>query len=141
MLSRTGLHAVKALTALAGLAPDDYLGAATLAERIHAPRNYLGKLLQQLSRDGLVVSQKGQGGGFRLARAAESLTLYDVIDPIEHVARWSGCFLGGLTCSHEAPCAVHAAWEKTRAAYLDFLRSTRLSDLVHHPFPQSAGKH
>jgi len=130
MISKTGLHALKALTALAQLPPGRYAGTADVAKAIGAPRNYLGKLLQTLASDGLVISQKGLGGGFRLGRDPAKVTLYDVMDRIEHVSRWSGCFLRSGACSCRAPCAVHARWKATRAAYLTFLKDTTIADLA-----------
>ena len=70
MLSKTGLHAVRAIVALARLPGGAYAGAGRIAQEISAPQNYLGKLLQSLADEGLVESQKGLGGGFRLARSA-----------------------------------------------------------------------
>lgn len=139
MMSRTGIHALTALTALAELAPGAYAGAADIAERISAPRNYLGKLLQRLAETGLLESQKGKGGGFRLARDPHTITLYEVIEPIEHVSRWLGCFLGRAECSDCAPCAVHQRWGKIRDQYLDFLRETTLADLAARRPPLSTG--
>src|SRR5690349_20572545 len=110
MISRTGLHAVRALAVLAALPSGEFAGAADIAEHIGAPPNYLGKLLQALSRHRLVVSQKGSGGGFRLAKPAGRITLFDVINPIEQLDRWQGCVLGRKTCSDVNPCAVHDRW-------------------------------
>lgn len=78
MVGKTGLHAVQALTALAKLPEGSFLGAVTLAQQISAPQNYLGKLLQTLAREGLVTSQKGLGGGFRLNRKADEVSLFDM---------------------------------------------------------------
>jgi len=136
-MSRTGIHALTALTALAELAPGAYAGAADIAQRISAPRNYLGKLLKRLAEAGLLESQKGKGGGFRLAREPHTITLYDVIEPIEHVSRWQGCFLGRPECSDLAPCAVHQRWGKVRDEYLEFLRETTLADLATHRLPHT----
>ncbi len=130
MMSRTGIHALTALAALAELPPGAYAGSADIAERISAPRNYLGKLLKRLAEVGLLESQKGKGGGFRLARGPQAITLYEVIEPIEHVSRWQGCFLGRSECSDLAPCAVHQRWGKVRDQYLEFLRETTLADLA-----------
>ena len=55
MLSRTAIHAVRALSHLAGLPAGTFAGSAVLAERIGAPANYLGKLLQGLAARGLVA--------------------------------------------------------------------------------------
>jgi Rrf2 family protein len=135
MLSRSGIHAVRALVALAIVPDGDYKGAAALAEETGAPPNYLGKLLQTLSREGLVESQKGLGGGFRLARAPEDITMYDVVQSIEDVRRWTQCLFGGNGCSEDNPCAVHDRWATIRESYLEMMRTTRLVDLLptaHH---------
>jgi Rrf2 family protein len=124
------MHAVRAMVALARLPEGSYAGASSVAKEIGAPRNYLGKLLQNLAREGLVESQKGLGGGFRLARAPRSISLLDVVEPIEHVSRWSGCILGRAECSDEMPCAIHTRWKTVRSAYLRLLTRTTIADLV-----------
>ncbi|HZU38934.1 MAG TPA: Rrf2 family transcriptional regulator [Gemmataceae bacterium] len=130
MLSKTGLHAVRAMVALARLSDGTYAGAARIAREIGAPQNYLGKLLKALAREGLVESQKGLGGGFRLARAADAISLLDVVEPIEHVSRWSGCILGRPECSEVQPCAIHHRWKTVRNAYLQMLTKTTIAELV-----------
>jgi Rrf2 family protein len=116
--------------ALAQVPEGTYAGAAAIAKEINAPQNYLGKLLQSLSREGLVQSQKGLGGGFRLARPAQSISLLEVVEPIEHISRWSGCILGRSQCSDESPCAIHHRWKQVRDAYLRLLKQTTIADLV-----------
>jgi Rrf2 family iron-sulfur cluster assembly transcriptional regulator len=130
MMTKTGLHAVRAVVALAKLPEGVYAGAARIAREIGAPQNYLGKLLQVLAREGLVESQKGLGGGFRLARGSRAITLLDVIEPLEHVSRWSGCILGRSECSDGDPCAIHNRWKAVRDAYLHMLRRTTIAELV-----------
>jgi Rrf2 family protein len=130
VLTKTGLHAVRALVALAKLPAGSYAGAARIAHEIGAPQNYLGKLLKALAREGLVESQKGLGGGFRLTRDPQSITLLDVVEPIEHVSRWAGCILGRPECSDAEPCAIHNRWKAVRDAYLAMLRRTTLAELV-----------
>jgi Rrf2 family protein len=135
MMTKTGLHAIRAMAVLAKFADKGYVGANRVAEEINAPPNYLGKLLQSLARESLVESQKGIGGGFRLARDPNRITLYDVIDPIEHLGRWTGCVLGWRECSDEHPCAVHERWKKVRADYLALLQRTTIADLVRNGEP------
>jgi Rrf2 family protein len=130
MLSKTGLHAVRALVALARLPTGAYAGAARIAQEIGAPQNYLGKLLQSLAEEGLVESQKGLGGGFRLARDPKQISLLDIVEPIEHVSRWSGCILGRTECSEAHPCAIHNNWKSVRCAYLNMLQRTTIAELV-----------
>jgi Rrf2 family protein len=130
MISKTGVHALLAVVALGRLQRDQYAGAADIARGIRAPRNYLGKLLKKLADEGLLESQKGKGGGFRLRRDPSRIALLDAIDPIESVSRWSGCFLGQGRCSDSQPCAVHERWKKVRDTYLAFLEETTIADLL-----------
>lgn len=130
VISKTGLHTIRALAELARLDGGEFLGASALARRIDAPPNYLGKLLQSLTRSGLVESRKGLGGGFRLGRNPAEVSLLDVLEPIDHVGRWRGCFLGGSTCSDEDPCVVHDRWGELRDMYLALLGKTMIADLI-----------
>lgn len=130
MISRTGQHHVRALAYLAILPAGTYAGAPLLAHAIGAPRNYLGKLLQSLTRHGLIESRKGAGGGFRLARPAREITLLQILEPIEQLSSLSSCFLGEPICSNESACAVHHRWAGVRDAYLALLAETTLGDLV-----------
>jgi Rrf2 family protein len=118
------------MVVLAKLPAGAYAGAANIAREIKAPQNYLGKLLQVLARAGLVQSQKGLGGGFRLTREPRHISLLDVVEPIEHISRWSGRILGRPECSEEHPCAIHDRWKKVRQAYLHMLQQTTIADLV-----------
>ena len=129
MLSKTAAHALKAVVVLAEH-PGEFQGAAKVAERIDAPRNYLGKMLQILSREGIVASQKGFGGGFQLARAAEDVTLYDVVEPIDKLSKWDGCFINQSFCPEKGPCPLHERWEGIRDGYLSMLKESTVADLV-----------
>lgn len=128
MISKTALHALKAVAILAN-APSEFVGAGSIAERIGAPPNYLGKLLQGLVQAGILRSQKGLGGGFQLARSPESITLYDVVEPIDHVSKWKGCFMGNVACSPTDPCALHHKWEQVRDIYMQMLTMSTLDDI------------
>lgn len=129
MLSKTALHAVKAMVLLAEN-PDSFHGAASVAEKIGAPRNYLGKLLQGYILTGLVDSQKGMGGGFQLAKKPEDISLYDIVEQVDHVSRWEGCFMGRDACNAANPCEMHDQWVFVRNAYLDMLKRSTLAHVI-----------
>jgi Rrf2 family protein len=130
MLTKTGLHAVRAVVELATLPAGTFAGAADVADRIGAPPNYLSKVLKTLARAGVVRSQRGLGGGFCLARPAKAVSLLDVVEPLEHVSRWTGCILGRPECSDVDPCPIHDRWKAVRGQYLRMLGSTTIADLV-----------
>ncbi len=131
MISKTALHTLKAVVLLAEQ-PGEFQGAAHIAEQIGAPQNYLGKLLQALVQTGIVHSQKGMGGGFCLARKPGEISLFDVVEPVDHISRWEGCFMGKAACDAANPCALHHQWAAVRQSYLKMLKGSSLADVVEH---------
>ena len=129
MINKSSLLAIKALAELAQLPPGECEGAASIARKINAPANYLGKLLQSLVFCGLVVSQKGKGGGFRLKKSPRKIALLDVVASIEDIDKWSQCFLGRKQCLDSHPCSVHDQWKQVREASQKFLENITLHDL------------
>ncbi len=130
MISKTGIQATLALAYLAKIDKNAYAGASQIAEKINAPKNYLGKLLNRLASEGLLVSVKGYNGGFRLAKAASKISIYDTVEPIDSISKLYGCFLGQASCSCDTSCAVHKKWDKIRNDYLKFLKTTTIKDIA-----------
>ena len=115
---------------LAKLPEGQYAGAKSIAIKIKAPQNYLGKMLQNLANQKMVTSQKGLGGGFRLNRDPKKIALYDVVEPIDNVSLWKECILGLKKCSDSNPCTAHHGWKRVRENYYKFLKNTSIADLV-----------
>lgn len=130
MITKTGIYGLRAMLALAKLPEGEYAGVPRIAELVDVPQSYLSKLLRILARAGLVRSQRGLGGGFRLARDPASISLYDIVEPLEQIERWSGCFLGNPVCSEEHPCALHSRWKEVQQAYLSMMRRSTLGELA-----------
>ena len=130
MISKTSTQVINALVELARLPEGEFMGTKDIANIIHAPQNYLGKMLQSLCAHKIVISRKGLGGGFRLNKEAKNISLYEVVEPIEKVSFWSECALGLKKCSDVTPCAIHDRWKGVRSSYYGFLKKTSIADLV-----------
>jgi len=130
MLSKTSTQVINAFIELAKLPLGEFEGAVSIAKKIKAPENYLGKMLQSFAENGLVISKKGFGGGFRLARDPKKIRLYDIVQPIDNIKLWSECALGLKQCLDTSPCAVHFGWKKVRETYYEFLKNTSIADLA-----------
>lgn len=130
MISRTGTHTLKALLSLRQIPVGSYAGAEQLALQVHAPANYLSKLLRQIARAGIVEGRKGRNGGFRLTSGWRTLSLFDVLSPIEHFESFKACFLGKPRCTPANPCLLHEGWSRVRDQYVEFLKATTLSDIA-----------
>lgn len=130
MLSKTEEYALRAAVHLAQHAPEGPCRAQDIARGSQIPANYLSKILHQLARAGVVESERGRYGGFRLARPARELTLAHVIEPFGSLSDRGRCLLGRAECSDENPCGAHERWKRVRAATTAFFAETTLADVI-----------
>lgn len=111
--------------------PSDALVPAIAMEgKVRVPANYRGKILNQLTRAGLLESTRGRTGGFRLSRPAARIKLFDVVAPFEPPAAAGKCVLGRARCSNAAPCGAHERWRQLSTAREDFLKGTTVEDVA-----------
>ncbi|MEE9403697.1 MAG: Rrf2 family transcriptional regulator [Algisphaera sp.] len=105
-----------ALRAVVWLADHDERPQTTakIADGTKMPPSYLSKVLQGLSRNGLVKSQRGLHGGFSLAVDANTLTVLDVVNAIEPMQRILTCPLG-LSTHGKKLCALHQSLDDIMA--------------------------
>jgi Rrf2 family protein len=95
------------------------------------PYHFLAKILQELSRKGLLTSHKGPRGGFALKTRAESIRLLDIVDAIDGPGLRNSCVLGFQECSATRECAVHQKWAGIREAVQEMLASRNISQVAH----------
>lgn len=129
MLSQTAQYALRAALAIAAQPDGQSLGAARLAQVLKVPPNYLSKTLYQLARAGLLESNRGKLGGFRLARPADRITLLEVVSLFDEMSSGRVCLLGRPVCSDHSACAAHARWKAVSDRNATFFRETTLADL------------
>jgi Rrf2 family protein len=94
------------------------------------PANYLSKILHALARAGVLESERGPNGGFRLARSPEELSLAEVMAPFEAIVEQRSCLLGRDQCSDEAPCRLHEHWKLASDPMIEFFKNTKIADLI-----------
>jgi Rrf2 family protein len=128
MISKSAQYAVRAVIVISA-EPSLNHGAQEIAGKIGAPPNYMGKLLRLLADAGVLESTRGSGGGFRLARPSGEISLFEIVEPIDKVSRWTTCFLGLSSCSPGTPCALHPRWEPIRESYLQMLKELTIAEI------------
>jgi Rrf2 family protein len=104
-----------------------------IADALDAPRNYLSKTLGQLARQELITAVRGPNGGFRLERAAASVTLAEVVEPFGDPGGARMCLEGGRRCEAGSPCRAHTRWAAVRRAARAPLEQTTIADLLAEP--------
>jgi Rrf2 family transcriptional regulator, nitric oxide-sensitive transcriptional repressor len=128
MFSQTTEYALRAMVCLAQT-PDELAAAPTLARQTRVPANYLAKVLQQLAAAGLVNGRRGVGGGYRLAKPAEQITLFDIVTAMGTVRPDGSLPDGDGPSDHCLRLLEHKLREATNAVTSVF-RGVTLDELV-----------
>jgi Rrf2 family protein len=135
MLTMKTKYALKALAQLATAADGQPLQIADIAEQEQIPRKFLEAILAELKNHGFLRSRKGRGGGYLLAKPADTISLASVIRvldgpiaPVPCLSRTAYRPCDG--CKDEATCAVRLVLKDAHAASLQVLESTTLADMV-----------
>ena len=101
-----------------------------VAEAIDSPEAYTSKILQQLSRNNIIQSEKGPTGGFSVEKEKiDQLNLSMIVSAIDGDSIYEGCGLGFHHCNENKPCVIHHQYKTIRDDLKTMLENTLLVDL------------
>ena len=126
------------LRALMRLAADTHRSFSTgdIAAEFGISRNHLTKVIRDLADAGFVQTQRGVGGGFRLARPPEEITLGAVVRSLEQRQALVECFRDDGGCCVLTPrCRLKNKLAKAREAFMRELDETTLAECAYPPVP------
>jgi len=130
ILSRTSQYAVQAMIYMATQPPGAPVLNKDIAARLNVPAPYLAKILQSLSKGGLLYSFRGRLGGFCLREEAAQVSLMQLLQLTEGADFTQSCLLGLKRCSDETACPVHARWLPIKEKVIEMLNQMSLADLA-----------
>jgi Rrf2 family protein len=122
-------YALRAMIHLADN-PGGVARGTEIARMEHIPKYYLEKVIRDLMRRGLVRARRGPGGGYQLARAAETISFRDVIEAVEGPITLNVCVDGSAACNLQPTCRMFRVWEEGQRVLLDVFSHTRLSEVA-----------
>lgn len=131
-LSTKGRYAVMAMVDLARRQDERAVSLADIAERQEISLSYLEQLFARLRRSGLVVSARGPGGGYRLAREAGAVSIAAIVLAVDeplHATRCGSHRNAGCMKKGER-CLTHDLWDEMGRKIQDYLESVSLADVV-----------
>jgi Rrf2 family transcriptional regulator, nitric oxide-sensitive transcriptional repressor len=126
---------LRTLMRLAG-DPDRSFTTDEIAREFGISRHHLMKVVRDLANAGFVVTQRGMGGGFHLARPAEDVTLGEVVRALEHEALVE-CFReDGGGCALTPRCRLKGKLATAREAFLRVLDGSTLAECAYPRAPR-----
>jgi Rrf2 family iron-sulfur cluster assembly transcriptional regulator len=131
-LSTKGRYAVMAMADLARREGEAAraVALADIAARQEISLSYLEQLFARLRRKGLVKSARGPGGGYRLARTADSTSIAEIVHAVDEPLRATRCESSKGCMSKGERCLTHDLWEDLGERIEDYLASVSLADVV-----------
>ena len=130
LFSRQCEYALQAVLALAVQGEGKRSSIKDLSKRLKLPYHFLAKILQQLTRKGLLSSLKGPTGGFALALPPGKITLFHIIEAIDGASVFNSCVLGLPECGGKHPCPVHDRWGALREEIYQMLVRKSVAELA-----------
>lgn len=101
------------------------------AKAIESPIAYTSKVLQQLSRNNIINSDKGPTGGFSMDKLKlEEIKLCTIVFAIDGDSIYKGCGLGLKKCNEKMPCPVHHQFKLIREELKKMLETTSVISLA-----------
>ncbi len=107
------------------------VGLRAIAEKIDSPEAFTAKILQILSKNNIIRSIKGVGGGFEIPKEKMSqIKLSQIVTALDGDRVFTGCGLGLNQCSEDHPCPVHDKFKSIRNELAFMLENTNLEELA-----------
>lgn len=127
-LTTRGRYAVTAMLDLALHYQSGPVSLSEIAARQGISQSYLEQLFSRLRKRGLVDGTRGPGGGYRLLKSSNSISIADVIDAVDETVDATRCG-GQRNCQGEQRCLTHDLWEDLSTQIRDFLGNVSLDEL------------
>jgi Rrf2 family iron-sulfur cluster assembly transcriptional regulator len=128
-LTTKGRYAVTAMLDLALHNTKGPINLGDIARRQEISLAYLEQLFAKLKKSSLVESSRGPGGGYRLKRPADEISVREVINAVDEPVDATRCG-GQENCQGELRCLTHDLWEELNTQISDFLNGVTLGELI-----------
>lgn len=127
IFSKTCEYALRAVLYIAKRSEQGYKsGIKEIAQEVNSPEHFLAKILQKLSREGLIQSTKGPNGGFYLEKEDFNRPLAEIVEAVEGKELFIGCAMGLSYCSETNPCPLHNDFKHIRDNLAYVLKTTTI---------------
>lgn len=131
--SRASDYALLLLMYLAALPKDETASVKKIAVHHKLSLRFLANIANKLTIARLVIAQRGIGGGMKLARSADEISVRNVIEAVEGPIQTMFCQNTHELCSHEALCHMKNFWDEIQDDVMTRLSEKKIGDLIAPP--------
>ena len=125
-ISASGEYAVRILVDIAS--GDGYVSLSDVAKRENISLKYSEKIVAKLLKGNVLESQRGQGGGYKLAKPANETTIKDVLQITGDITPVIPCL--DADCPHKDSCKSISVWQRLDGLINNYLDKVSIADLM-----------
>ena len=130
-LTRAADYGLRVMIHMAGLPHGTVVRLKTLAQVVEVPESFLAKVLQTLTRGGMMISRRGPEGGFELPASSRDASILDVVTVVDGPIQLNACLGENGECSRKERCVAHPVWAEAQIAMLTVLSRDSIGELAH----------
>jgi Rrf2 family protein len=132
MFTKSCEYAIKAVIYIANQSLDNKrVKLHDIVKHVESPPAFTAKILQELAKNQIIVSQTGPNGGFEISKSdMKEIRLSEIVRVIDGDSIYKGCGLGLSQCSESKPCPIHKKFAKVRNELRKMLDSTTIYELA-----------
>ncbi len=132
-ITTKGRYALRAVYTLAMTTKNTPVSIRELAEKEDISPEFLEQIFFRLKKTGMISSTRGPGGGFRLNRTPEEISLYDILEASGEGVQFTPCLSpepNGSDCERINECVAHKIWEEASAHIKDYFNTITLKSIM-----------
>lgn len=131
MFSKSSEYAIRAAIYIAAEGSENKkVGIADICDHIVAPQHFTAKILQILTRNNIISSQKGVNGGFYLDKIQNETALIEIVKAVDGNHLFTGCGLGLKECSETEPCPLHNKFKFLRSGIEEMMKEATIEGMA-----------
>ena len=129
-LTRAADYAVRVMIYLASLPAAERASLPAIFQATGAPESFLSKVLQGLTRAGLITSRRGPTGGFEISALGRLASVLDVVEAVDGPISLNVCVSQRRSCPRRDWCPAHPVWARAQDVLLEVLSAAMIADLA-----------
>lgn len=114
LLSKSCIYGIRAAILIAVKDDDDYVSIKDIASELNLSSHFLTKVLQLLTKKGILLSHQGPKGGVKFVKRTKNIKLIEIVGAIDGLGIFEECALGLRGCGALKPCPLHEQWSYYR---------------------------
>ena len=128
-ISTKGRYAVRAMYEIA-ISQKEFISIAEISQNQSISIKYLEQIISILSKNNLVTSQKGAQGGYKLTKAPNQISIYEILHATTDTPHFAPCLEDKTACPRASSCPTINCWDSLTILIINFLKSITLQDLI-----------